>query len=170
MILIPIIVWMYIYEENFVGAGVLAFISGLTDIVDGYIARNFNLTSEFGKVLDPIADKLTQAFILLSIMTKFPYLLVPLILLLVKEISTGILGLNVIRRTKKVVGAKWHGKVNTVLLYAMMIIHMFFYNIPQSLSYTLAIISTLMMLLSLVLYFRLYINILREHEKNQERY
>jgi len=163
--LIPIIVWLYVFEEQFIGAGVVTIISGLTDIIDGYIARNFNLTSEFGKILDPIADKLTQAFILFSIMTRFPYLLIPLILLVIKEISTGILGLTVIRRTRKVVGAKWHGKVNTILLYAMMIIHMVFYNIPYGLSYAFVGISTLVMIVSLVLYVRLYLNVLREYEK-----
>ncbi|MDD4773665.1 MAG: CDP-alcohol phosphatidyltransferase family protein [Eubacteriales bacterium] len=54
--LIPVIVWLYIVKENSIWAGYLLILSGVTDIIDGFIARNFHMISNLGKVLDPIAD------------------------------------------------------------------------------------------------------------------
>lgn len=157
--------WLYIFEDLYIEAGFVVILSGVTDALDGFIARNFDQQSDLGKIIDPIADKLTQVFILLSVMTRFPYIIIPLALFVVKEIATGILYLVVYRRTKKVIGAKWHGKVNTILLYAVVIIHIFFYNIPVLLSVLMIIAVTLTMLLSLVLYFRLYLRVLKFGEE-----
>lgn len=161
MVLIPFIVWLYVFEEQYIEAGFVVILSGLTDALDGFIARNFDQQSDLGKVIDPIADKLTQVFILLSVMSRFPYLVIPLALFVVKEVSTGILYIIVYRRTKKVIGAKWHGKVNTILLYAVVIVHIFFYNLPTQLSILMVVAVTFTMLLSLVLYFRLYLHVLK---------
>ena len=69
--LIPVIVWLYSVEKNYYGAiGVIA-LSAATDIVDGWIARHFNMVSDFGKALDPLADKLTQAALLLCLLSKY---------------------------------------------------------------------------------------------------
>ena len=61
--LIPVIVWLYIGRENYFWTLVILIPSGITDIVDGIIARKCNMISDFGKAFDPIADKLTQAAI-----------------------------------------------------------------------------------------------------------
>ena len=66
----------------------------------------------------------------------------------------GITGLLVIHKTGKVFGADWHGKVTTWLLYAMMILHVFWYNIPMGVSRVLIGVCVVMMLVSLVLYGR----------------
>ena len=65
-LLIPIIV-LYIFSGNFILAFVFFTLSGLTDIADGFIARKFNLISNFGKLMDPLADKLTQISTLASL-------------------------------------------------------------------------------------------------------
>ena len=103
------------------GAALLA-LSGISDTADGYIARRFNMVSDLGKIIDPVADKLTQAAMLLCLLTRYPLMLLPLLLLTFKEISTGIMSLIVIRKTGLVMSADWHGKVTTGLLYAMMLI------------------------------------------------
>ena len=58
--LLPVIVWLYGVENNYVWAGYILILSGVTDMADGYIARHFHMISNLGKILDPIADKLTQ--------------------------------------------------------------------------------------------------------------
>ena len=59
--LIPVIVWLYSFEQNYHAAIGVILLSAATDIVDRWIARRFNMISDFGKALDPLADKLTQA-------------------------------------------------------------------------------------------------------------
>ena len=57
--LIPVIIWSYCVKENPLLAGEILLLSGLTDLADGYIARRFHMISNLGKILDPVADKLT---------------------------------------------------------------------------------------------------------------
>ena len=79
--------------------GVIVGISALTDIADGFIARTFNMVSDFGKALDPIADKLTQGIVLLCVASRFPHLLILAGLLLVKEVITGAVNLHIVNKT-----------------------------------------------------------------------
>lgn len=88
--LIPVIVWLYAIRGNMVWSGVVLIVSGLTDIADRWIARHYNMVSEVGKALDPIADKLTQGAVLLCMIFRFPLLVVPFILLLDKEAFVGV--------------------------------------------------------------------------------
>ena len=160
--LIPVFMWLYCVEKNYLWTGIVLIISGLTDTVDGIIARKFNMISDLGKVLDPIADKVTQAAMLFCLLTRFPLMIAPLALMVVKEFFMGVTGLMVIQKTGKVFGADWHGKVNTWILYAMMILHVFWYNIPDIVSKVLIGICVVMMLISLVLYGRHNLKALRE--------
>ena len=74
LLLLPVIVYMYMNQKDYVLTGILLLISGLTDLLDGYIARTFNMMSDLGKILDPVADKATQAVVLLCLMTRFSWL------------------------------------------------------------------------------------------------
>ena len=97
LILIPFFVYAYCVEQNFWKTAALLALSGISDTADGYIARRFNMVSDLGKIIDPVADKLTQAAMLLCLLTRYPLMLLPLLLLTFKEISTGILILIVIK-------------------------------------------------------------------------
>ena len=163
--LIPVIMWLYCVEDNYLWAGIVLIVSGITDTVDGFVARHFHMTSDLGKVLDPVADKLTQAAMLFCLLTRFPLMIVPLGIMVLKEFFMGVTGLMVIQKTGKVFGADWHGKVTTWLLYAMMILHVFWYNIPAALSRILIAACVVMMLISLVLYGRHNLKALREDRK-----
>lgn len=165
--LIPLIVWLYCVKEDELLTTVFLALSGLTDVVDGIIARKFHMVSDLGKALDPVADKLTQIAMLFCLVTRFPLMLLPLILLVIKEIVAATLNLAVIRRTGVVKGAVWHGKVNTVLLYAMMLIHLVWYHIPAVVSNLMIAVCTAMMLLSCVLYSVKNIKVLAEHREKQ---
>ena len=69
--LIPLIVWLYIGKQEYSAAVAVILISGATDIIDGFIARKFNMVSDLGKILDPVADKLTQATVILCLTVKY---------------------------------------------------------------------------------------------------
>lgn len=150
--LIPLIVWLYCFKESYLWVAILLIISGLSDIVDGYIARRFNMISDFGKALDPIADKLTQISMLGCLVTRFSLLAIPLVLLSLKEATALILRGIILKKTKSVQGAVWHGKMNTVLIYSTIFLHIIWYNIPAIISNVTIVISTAAIILSFVLY------------------
>ncbi len=152
LVLIPFIIWAYCFLNSPVITAVLVVLSGLTDVVDGFIARHFNMISDVGKALDPIADKLTQIAMLFCLVTRFPLILMPLVLIIIKETSSFVLRAVIIRKTGVVDGAVWHGKVNTVILYAVMFLHIVWYNIPTQLSVVCIFVACTMMVLSYVLY------------------
>ena len=150
--LIPIIVWLYLGKKDYLLTGIFVVISGLTDVVDGWIARTFHMISDVGKVLDPIADKATQAVVILLLTIRFPLMLIPLSVGLVKELFMAISGYMIVKKCNIVLGANWHGKAATVVLTATMALHLVWYSITPIVSLVMICISTAMILLSLVLY------------------
>ena len=154
LLLIPVIVWLYVVKHSPVWTCMVLILSGITDVVDGIIARKCHMVSDFGKAFDPVADKLTQIAMLFCLVTRFKWMLLPLCVMIVKEIVAGILGLVVIRKTGNVDGAVWHGKATTVSLYSMMVIHLIWYNIPGVVSGILIGACTALALLSAFMYTR----------------
>ena len=152
ILLIPLFVWLYLGEENVPATAVVLVLSGLTDALDGFIARHYHMVSDFGKALDPFADKLTQFAMLCCLVVRFPRMLWLIIVLCVKEILVASSQLVVIRKTELVLGAEWHGKITTILLYAVMILHLLWLDIPATLSWSLVGLCIGMLLLSGVLY------------------
>ena len=150
--LIPLIVWLYMDKKDYFLAGFFVLISGLTDIVDGFIARRFNMISDLGKVLDPIADKATQGVVVLLLVMDFPLMLIPLGIGIVKEIFMAITGYMIIQKCDIVLGAHWYGKAATVVLTITMALHLFWHNINPTLSAVTIILSAASILLALVLY------------------
>lgn len=150
--LIPVIVWLYISEKDYFWTLMILLLSGLTDIVDGIIARKFSMISDFGKAFDPIADKLTQAATLCCLVVRFRYMLVPLGMLVIKEVVTGITALISIKKTEQVEGAVWHGKLTTVSLYLMIAVHLIWFNIPITVSLIMVGICIGIMIMSFIMY------------------
>ena len=101
-------------------------IAGLTDVVDGYLARRNNWITNLGKILDPVADKLMQCTVLVSLLIKgiVPWWFV--VPFFVKEILTLILGAVVIRRRSVNVVSKWYGKFAVCLFYATVAVAILF--------------------------------------------
>ena len=150
--LIPIIVWLYISKEDYFWTLMVLLLSGLTDVVDGIIARKCNMISDFGKAFDPIADKLTQAAMLCCLVVRFKYMLIPLGMLVIKEVVTGITALISIKKTEQVEGAVWHGKLTTVVLYLMMAVHLVWFNIPTTVSLIMVGVCIGIMIMSFIMY------------------
>lgn len=150
--LIPVIMWLYIEKQKYFWTLLILILSGVTDIVDGIIARKFNMISDFGKVFDPIADKLTQMAMLFCLVSRFNYMLYPLVLLIFKEVCSGITCLIFIKRTHTIKGSVWHGKLTTVSLYVMMAIHLIWFNIPRTVSLIMVGVCIGVMMMSFILY------------------
>lgn len=92
------------------------------------------MISNLGKILDPVADKLTQGVVILCLVSRFSLMGGTLVLFVVKEIINVVSHIIMMRKSEKVIGANWHGKVVTVLPYVLMFIHIAWSNIPKTFS------------------------------------
>lgn len=160
--LIPVFVWLYVWEKNYPATVVVLVVSSLSDLADGFIARRFHMITALGKALDPIADKLTQGIMLICLVSRFSTMWLPLILLAVKESFALISRTVLFRRSGQIYGAVWHGKISTVLLDALLILHVLWYQIPLSVSRACAWVCSAFMLLSFLLYAKELAGRLRE--------
>lgn len=151
IILVPIFVSMFL-QGNTAVAGILIIISGLTDFLDGYLARRNNWVSRLGKFLDPAADKLTQIAIYIIFIINFPQFRIFFVLLLIKEILMLLGGAVLFKRKSPFKGARWCGKIVTILFYVTAISMTLFPSMPAQLQSVLVIATTVMAIIALVLY------------------
>ncbi len=156
LLLIPLILWLYIAKENYVLAVGVVVLSGATDILDGYIARHYNMVSDLGKIIDPIADKLTQAAMIVCLFDRYKAVRYLLALFIVKELIMAFFGWLAIQKKDSVNSAQWFGKATTVALYATMVILFLFPTISETCANVLFAICACFIVLSLILYLAFY--------------
>ena len=156
IVLVPVFVYNYLKAElptDYYIAGGIIVISGLTDFLDGFIARKYNMITELGKALDPVADKFTQAAIALCLMIKIPQMLRLAAVFVVKESLLGISATMLLfKHNKKMDGAKWFGKVSTFVFYIVTIILLLFPMIDGTVEKILIDVATACMFGAFVLY------------------
>ena len=166
ILLIPFYIWFYIKELYWSAIAVLV-VSGLSDTVDGFIARKFNQVSDLGKVLDPLADKLTQIAIVVCATIKVHVLIYLLVIVLVKESLMILFNLVFLKKGAKPISAKWYGKLATAVFYLGMGTIVIFTAINRPLSRTVIIIIACLIAIaalnSLISYFVFYKN---NYDKN----
>ncbi len=117
--LIPFIV-IFMNSGNYILAFIFLTISGLTDVLDGFIARKFGFITNFGKLIDPLADKTTQISVLTVLALQNVIPLWILIIVLLKEFIM-IAGASFLYGKELVVSSKWYGKISTVLFYVAIV-------------------------------------------------
>lgn len=168
LLLVPLIVWAYIGLGNqWLAIGLVA-LSGLTDIVDGKIARRFNMISDFGKILDPIADKVTQGVLIICLSAKYKLMIPLVILFALKEAVMLAMGYIILKRNDSVNSAKWYGKVNTAVLYATAILLIMFPSIPAEVATVMIIICGAFIVFSFIRYMLFYKSILSEQKEESD--
>lgn len=142
---------IYLYHERYYLAVILFLLGGLTDILDGYIARKFNMVTSWGKLADPMADKLMQitALVLLTIQQKIPTII--LVIVMLKETLMGIGSLLLYKQENFVVSANWYGKLATVIFY-FAIVAIIFFDLQEPLSGVFAGIAVLATLFAFYMY------------------
>ena len=164
--LLPLIVWLYCVKKNYHFAIFILLLSGITDIVDGFIARRFDMISDFGKILDPFADKLTQGTLLLCLASKYRYIFALVGLFALKEIIMIIIGYILIKQKNSVNSAKWYGKLNTVIIYSVIVILIIIPDIPLNVVNIMIYGCAIAIIGSFLLYLRFYRGILISKEEN----
>ncbi len=111
-----------VIDDDYTTAGIILIISGISDFLDGYIARKYNQITRFGKMLDPTADKLTLMAVMVCVGIKFNKIFPFMIILITKEILMLIAGIILLRKKLTPPSAKWYGKLSTIVFYVSIII------------------------------------------------
>lgn len=161
------------FTGHYLATLIIIVVSGVSDVIDGIIARKYNMISELGKILDPIADKLTQLTILALLIFKQVFILIPCAMLAIKELASGIIGIYVVNRLHHMLLSEWHGKLSTVFLYCMMGAHMLMLVITGGIcvpaTYFLIGISTALIAFSFVMYLLRYRRLIKEIKSGEEK-
>ena len=155
LVLIPVYIAIYLNAENaadyYLAAGILA-VSCLTDMIDGKIARHFNLISSFGKILDPLADKATQFTLIICLNIKYSFLWYLVILFVLKESFQLIAGGINLRKGRMLKGALISGKVCTTVLFISLIILVMLPNLSADIVKVIALVDAVFMLIAFIEY------------------
>ena len=133
--LIPVYIFLYLSatkEEDYLLAGSVLALSCMTDVADGIIARRFHWITNVGKILDPLADKLTQFSLIVCLSVRYPVLYPVLILFLTKEFFQCAAFLFFARKGKVLPGALFPGKICTTVVFSSLILLVFFPQMPMS--------------------------------------
>lgn len=163
IILIPIFMAVYIGADSrvdYIAAAVILGISGLTDCFDGKVARHFNMITEWGKVLDPVADKLTQAAVFISLSFRYPTMRYLVILFVVKEMFMGIMGAVMLKKGSMMDGARWYGKLCTAVLYGAMFMLLLVVDLSYFAAGLIISICIIMNIFSFACYIVYYVRVL----------
>ena len=165
--LLPVFAILYLSGELYWSLLVLA-LSGLTDLFDGVIARKFNQITEIGKLLDPLADKITQVAVLVCLTIRNVALVPLFIICFTKELLQAIGGWILLSRNEIIRGSKWFGKVSTFTFYIVMLAIALWEEMPHWLMITLIALVAVTMLFSFFMYLSLYFKLRREKTTKQE--
>ncbi len=159
LVLIPVYIVIYLnaesVEDYYIAAGILA-VSCLTDLIDGKIARHFNMISNTGRILDPLADKATQFTLIVCLTVKRPVLLILVGLFVIKEGFQLVAGFLILRKGKILSGALMSGKIATTVLFISLILMVMLPEMEDLWIYILVGLNCLCMLISFIGYARIY--------------
>lgn len=157
--LIPVYAYIYLnatQTHQYVLAGTIMAVSCLTDMIDGKIARHFNMITTVGKILDPIADKMTQFTLTLCLSLEYPVLMPVLALFVVKEAFQLIAGVFFLRKGRMLPGALMTGKVCTTVLFISLIALVLFPEMNPAVVNAIALTDGVFLAISFVSYVLAY--------------
>lgn len=155
LIIAVVVVFFLPFDNHYLIAGILLIVSGATDILDGFIARTFNMITPLGKALDPFADKLTQFAVLICLATFNLLILIPFSILVVRDAFMFFTGISIFKKTHETFSAKWYGKVATLYTYTVMCAMLVFktqLDEIQWLTITLIIVDAVLIAFSFLMY------------------
>lgn len=134
ILLVPVFILVFFSEmENARAVSVLIYaVAALTDVLDGMIARKYNLVTKLGRVLDPLADKLMAFSVLACIAVSGIVPMWAAVVIFVKEALMGVGALLIYKKTFDVLPADYFGKGATVVFFAVCVILILFEGIPKN--------------------------------------
>lgn len=163
ILLVPVFVFLFI-KEYYWQSALVVIVASATDVIDGWVARHFNMITDWGKFIDPLADKLMQLAMLIMAIFKNTWVVILISVFLLKEIIMLIVGLYIYHKGENLNGSMWCGKLATVILDAslLLIIALPSRIIRDEFVFCLIGISTIFLVLSFVIYMREYIHMYKD--------
>ena len=159
LVLIPVYIVIYLNAKDatdyYIAGGILA-VSCLTDAIDGKIARHFNMISTLGKILDPLADKITQFTLVVCLAIRYPVLWVLVSLFVIKESFQLIAGFLTLRRGKMLTGALLAGKISTTVLFVSLILLVLMPNLSELAVQIITAVDCAVLIVAFIGYARAY--------------
>lgn len=168
ILMIPVFCYLYIGKRMYLEASAVVLLSSLTDLFDGKIARKFNMVTELGKLLDPVADKMTHGALALCLAARYPLMWALILLLIVKEGYMAVMGAVLLKKGKKLNGAMWFGKVCTAVLFAGLLALFFLPHLPLVWVNGLILAMMAVMVFTLLNYIPIFRQMKREAEDQSE--
>lgn len=168
IIIIPFVICFL--NHKYIMAMILIGISALSDCCDGFIARKFNQITDLGKLLDPVADKLTLLSVMVCITIFTPVVLPVMTILVLKDVVMLMGGTRLLKKGLTPPAAKWYGKIGTILFYFSVILIVFlkamFGYENAVLSLILLSVTAVVMIYALVQYYLIYLQLIKEQKGN----
>lgn len=159
LVLIPVYVTIYLNAQDsvdyYLAAGILA-VSCLTDLIDGKIARHFNMITSLGKLLDPVADKATQFTLIMCLTMKYNILWYLVGLFVLKEGFQLVAGGLLLRKKRMLKGALISGKICTTILFISLILMVMLPELSEKVVNIIALVDAAFMLVAFVEYVLAY--------------
>ena len=156
---------------NYIPAIIIIALSGISDLFDGMIARKFHQESELGKVLDPLADKLTLIAVGICLIFIEPYVLPLMIIMVLKDILMIIGGTIIINKGVIPPKSSWYGKASTFMFYisvAMVVLMEIFNFHNETISLAVLGVTAGMMIFSLINYAIIFFKIQKQIKTKEE--
>ena len=154
-----------VVDLKYIIAGILFIIASLTYFLDGYIARKYNLVTDFGKLVDAIADKILVNSVLIILAAQgFIHPIIPVVVIIRDSVVNSI---KMLAASKgKVVAAIKSGKIKTACLMVGIVLTLF-YNLPFelwniSVAKVLLFIATILSVISGVQYFTINKHLIKD--------
>lgn len=172
ILMVPLFLHIYFTAETqrdyYIATGVV-MASGITDFLDGQIARRCNMITDLGRIIDPIADKLMQLAMLAALMFKIKYMYILVIYLIIKEVVMAAVGFVCMKTIhRRLNGAKWYGKVCTALLYVVMLVLVAFPQLENTYQNILLCVCAGGLTLSFIMYLRIYAIMIMDDKSGQD--
>lgn len=142
LLLIPVYMIIYLNAQetkDYLIAGCILAFSCVTDMIDGKIARKFNMITTLGRLLDPLADKATQFTLLICLGIRYPILWFVLVLFLAKELFQLVAASRAARKNLALDGALYSGKISTTVLFTSFVAMVIFPNMDPKIVTVLAV-------------------------------
>lgn len=170
IIIIPFM--LYFLSDDYLLSATMLALSGLSDMLDGFIARKLNQITKLGKILDPVADKLTLTSVVVCMGIKFPEISVFAVILIVKDLSMLLAGSYQLKKGIEPPAAKWYGKLATVFFYVSVIIVVALkavYGITNlMISVSLLTVTSILMLFAVFKYLLIFLKLINEKNEKEK--
>lgn len=165
VVIIPFAI--YFLNDDYLLSALFLLLSGLSDMLDGFIARKFNQITMLGKILDPLADKLTLTTVISCMGIKFPELIPVVVILILKDACLLLGGMILLKKGIKPIAARWYGKLATIFFYTSIIVIVglkAIWGITNLVfSLCLLLITSILMLFSLFKYFLIFLSLIKNN-------